>query len=169
MNNNDNRPAAIVLAILMLVLPGSLVAREKRGASIVVTFKDGHFAEGELIAVKPDSLLLLAEKDEAVALAEVRSIRVVRKSQALVGGLCGLAAGIAATALLASDTDYGPFQSSVSVLMGTVFISSGVGLGAGAGALAGKDKVFRLEGMSESERRTALIYLRKKARIQKVR
>jgi len=67
MNNNDNRPAAIVLVILMLVLPGSLIAREKRGATIVVTFKDGHFAEGELITVKPDSLLLFAEKDETVA------------------------------------------------------------------------------------------------------
>ncbi|NTV80650.1 MAG: hypothetical protein HGA24_04415 [Candidatus Aminicenantes bacterium] len=166
MNNNDNRPAAIVLAILMLVLPGSLIARDKRGATIVVTFKDGHFAEGELIAVKPDSLLLLAGKDETVALAEVRSIRVVRKSRALVGGLCGLAAGITAAAF-ASNEDFGPFDSSWSVLMGVLFVSSGVGLGAGAGALAGKDKVFWLEGMSESESRTALIYLRKKARIQK--
>jgi hypothetical protein len=169
MNNNDNRPAAIVLAILMLVLPGSLLAREKRGATIVVTFKDGRFAEGELITVKPDSLLLFAEKDEAVALAEVRSIRIVRKSQALVGGLCGLAAGIAATAVFASNEDFGPFDSSMNVLMGTLFVSSGVGLGVGAGALTGKDKVLRLEGMSESEFRTALIYLRKKARIQKVR
>ena len=169
MNNNDNRPAAIVLVILMLVLPGSLIAREKRGATIVVTFKDGHFAEGELITVKPDSLLLFAEKDETVALAEVRSIRVVRKSLALVGGLFGLASRIAATALFASNEDYGPFDSSASLLMGALFVPSGVGLGAGAGALTGKDKVFRLEGMSESGFRTALIYLRKKARIQKVR
>ena len=167
MNNNDNRPAAIVLAILMLVLPGTLIAREKRGANIVVTFRDGRFVEGELIAVKPDSLLLFAEKDETVALAEVRSLRVVRRSQALVGGFCGLAAGIAGT-VLASKEDLGPFDSSWSLLMGVFCISSGVGLGAGAGALAGKDKVFRLEGMSESEFRTTLIYLRKKARIQKV-
>jgi hypothetical protein len=71
MNNNDNRPAAIALVILMLVLPGSLIAREKRGASIVVTFKDG-ISRRKLIAVKP-VILLFAEKTDG-PLAEVRSM-----------------------------------------------------------------------------------------------
>jgi len=165
MKNELNRPAAIILTTLMLVLPGSLMAREKRGATLIISLKDGHIAEGELIAVRPDSLLIFDESAETVALAEVRNIRVVRKSHALVGGFCGLAAGIAAAAF-ASKEDLGPFDSSWSVLMGGLFVSSGVGLGAGAGALTGKDKVIRLEGMTEPQVRMALIYLRKKARIQ---
>lgn len=164
MRNKLNRQAAIILAILMLALPGSLIAREKRGATLIITLKDGNIAEGELIAVKPGSLLLLAGKDESVPLAEIRSIRVVRKSRALIGGFCGLAAGVALTAVLAADTDYGPFDPATSLLFGALFIPSGIGAGAGAGALAGKDKVFQLERMSETEVRTALIYLRKKAR-----
>ncbi len=167
MKNKLNRQAAIILAILMLALPGSLIAREKRGATLVIMFKDGHFAEGELIAVKPDSLLLLTGRDESVALAEIRSVRIVRKSQALVGGLCGLAAGVALTALIAADTDLGPFSSLGDFAVAVTLIPSGIGLGAGAGALAGKDKIIRLEGMTEPQVRVALVYLRKKARVQK--
>jgi hypothetical protein len=169
MKNNFAKSAAIILAFLMLTLPGSLAAREKRGATLIVTLKDGHFAEGELIAVKPDSLLLLAGRDESVPLAEIRSIRVVRKSKALVGGLCGLAAGVALTALCAADTDLGPFSPLSDLAVAMTVIPSGIGLGAGAGALAGKDKVIRLEGMSETEVRTALVYLRRKARTRALR
>jgi len=167
MKNKLSQPAAIILAILMLALPGSLIAREKRGATVIITLKDGHQIEGELISVKPDSLLLLAGRDESVPLAEIRSIRVVRKSRALIGGFCGLAAGVALTAVLAADTDYGPFDSATSLLFGALFIPSGIGVGAGAGALAGKDKVIRLEGMTDPQVRAALVYLRKKARIHK--
>jgi hypothetical protein len=167
MKSDISRPVAIVLAILFLVLPGSLSAREKRGATLIVTLKDGHFAEGELIAVKPDSLLLLAGRDVSVPLAEIRSIRVVRKSKALVGGLCGLAAGVALTAFCAADTDLGPYSPLGDLAVAVAAIPTGIGLGAGAGALAGKDKVIRLEGMTDPQVRVALVHLRKKARIRK--
>jgi hypothetical protein len=167
MKNELNRPAAIIIAILTLALPGSLMAREKRGATVIIALKDGHFVEGELIAVRPNSLLLLAEKDESVPLAEIRDIRIVRKSRAMIGGLCGLAAGVALTAVLAADTDYGPYDQATSLLFGALFIPTGIGLGAGAGALAGKDKVIRIEGMTDPQVRVALVYLRKKARIPK--
>lgn len=164
MKNTFYRPAAIMMAILTLALPGSLMAREKRGATLILALKDGHFVEGELIAVKPDSLLLLAGKDESVPLADIRSIRVVRKSQALVGGLCGLAAGVVAAALSSKDDPLPPFGTAA---VGIIFIPSGIGLGAGAGALAGADKVIRLEGMTDPQVRVTLVYLRKKARIPK--
>lgn len=164
MKNKLDRPAAIMMAILTLVLPGSLMARERRGATLIITLKDGHFVEGELIAVRSDSLLLLAGRDESVPLVEIRSVRVVRKSQALVGGLCGLAAGVVTAALSSKDDPLPPFGTAA---VGIIFIPSGIGLGAGAGALAGKDKVIRLEGMSDPQVRGALVYLRKKARIPK--
>ncbi len=166
MKNRLNLPAALISAILMLVIPGSLLAREKRGATLIVTLKDGHFVEGELIAVKPDSLLLLAGRDESVALAEIRSVRVVRKSRALVGGLCGLAAGVALTAAVAGGTDLGPFSDLGDFAVAMTCVPSAIGVGAGAGALAGKDKIIRFEALTEPQVRAALVYLRKKARIQ---
>ncbi len=167
MNKRSGRWVSAVVVCIVFTLTGSLWAREKRGASLIITFKDGHFAEGELIAVKPDSLLLLAGRDESVALAEIRSVRVVRKSQALVGGLCGLAAGVTLAACIAGDTDLGPFSPFADLAAAVTLIPSGIGLGAGAGALAGKDKIIRLEGMTEPQVRVALAYLRKKARVQK--
>lgn len=165
MNKRPGRWVSAAVVCMMFTLTGSLWAREKRGATLVITFKDGHFAEGELIAVKPDSLLLLTGRDESVALAEIRSVRVVRKSQALVGGLVGLAAGVALTALTTAGTDLGPFSGFGDFAVAVTLIPSGTGLGAGAGALAGKDKIIRLEGMTEPQVRVALAYLRKKARI----
>ena len=172
MKNKLNRTAAIILAILMLALPGSLIAREKRGATLVIMFKDGHFAEGELIAVKPDSLLLLAGKDESVDLAEVSSLRIVRKSKAGVGALGGLLAGIAGTVLYVSlqkEPDNlwdGAWQGIGNAGAAVMFVGSGLGVGLTVGALAGKDKVIRFEGRPESEIKKNLAYLRSKARIR---
>jgi hypothetical protein len=156
--------AATVLALLILVLPGALSARERRGANIVVTLKDGQTVSGELIAVKPDSLLLLdpAKKDESVDLVGIRSIRIVRKSKALLGMGCGFLAGVVVTAIYAKTQP----EESMAGLSALLFVPGGLGIGLLAGTLAGKDKTIQLEGKSESEVRQALAYLRGKARIR---
>lgn len=166
MMNELNRTTTIILAILTLALPGSLAAREKRGAPLIITLKDGHLVEGELIAVKPDSLILYSAKDETIDLARIKVIRVVKPPRIETGMLCGVAVGAVATAIFGAHDSGGEFGPVGTVLRGILFLSAGAGLGAGAGALAGKDKVFRLEGMSEAEVRTTLTYLRKKARIR---
>jgi hypothetical protein len=163
---------ATVLALLILVLPGTLSARERRGANVVITLKDGHYAAGELIAVKPDSLLILAGKDESVDLAGIRSIRIVRKSKAGLGAACGALAGVLGTVIFASvqkDPDglwdvvgQGLEVSGAAMAFGI----GGLGIGIGAGILAGKDKTIQLEGNSESEVKKNLAYLRGKARIR---
>ena len=154
---------ATVLALLILVLPGALSARERRGANLVITLKDGHFVTGELIAVKPDSLLLLAEKDESVDLAGIRSIRIVRKSKARLGGVYGILAGT----LIGGIEVALEGGARVEIGLGIVFggILGGI-VGLGVGAIAGTDKTIQLEGKSESEVRKALAYLRKKSRIR---
>jgi hypothetical protein len=42
-----------------------IMARDRRGADLVVILKDGQQASGELIAVKSDSLLLLSAEGAA--------------------------------------------------------------------------------------------------------
>ena len=157
----DKLVAAVVA--LMLVLPGALSARERRGANIIVTLKDGHFSAGELIAVKPDSLLLLAGKDESVDLIGIRSIRIVRKSKARLGGVYGILAGT----LIGGIEVALEGGARVEIGLGIVFggILGGV-VGLGVGAIAGTDKTIQFEGKSESEVGLALAYLRGKARIR---
>jgi hypothetical protein len=162
-----HKVTAICLALLLLSLPTSLSARERRGANLVITLKDGQTVSGELIAVKPDSLLLLAGNDESVDLASIRSIRIVRKSKALLGARCGLLAGLVGTLIFAAtnkepDILEGPAVVGVAV----AFVPGGLGIGLLAGTLAGKDKTIQLEGKSESEVRQALAHLRGKARIR---
>jgi hypothetical protein len=159
---------ATVLALLILVLPVALSARERRGAYLEITLKDGHYVVGELIAVKPDSLLLLnpAGTDDSVDLVGINIIRIVYKSKAgrglVIGGLAGaLIINVAAFA----DPLTEPNLTGVIVL-GALGAIPGALVGLAAGSLAGKDKTIQLEGKSESEVRKALAYLRGKARIR---
>jgi hypothetical protein len=169
-----HKVAAIGLALLLLSLPTWLSARERRGANLVVTLKDGQQIKGELIAVKPDSLLLLdsAGADQSVDLAGIRSVRIVRRSKALLGAACGLLAGLVGTAIFASGQEEpddpleaigeGMEVAGAAVAYGGI----GLGLGIGGGLLAGKDKTIQLEGKSESDRARALADLRGRARIR---
>jgi hypothetical protein len=167
MKKRPDKRIATVLALLILVLPGALSARERRGANLVITLKNGQHFYGELIAVKPDSLLLLAGKDESVDLVGIRSIRIVRKSKALLGAGCGLLAGLVGTGIFAATNKEPAILEGVAVAGVWIGYSfAGLGLGIGAGILAGKDKLIQLEGKSESEVRQALAYLRGKARIR---
>ena len=165
MKKTAYRVTAIGLALLLLSLPAVLSARERRGANLVITLKDGQQIKGELIAVKPDSLLLLnlAGKDESVDLVGIRSIRIVIKSKARLGGACGLLAGT----LIGGIEVALEGGARVEIGLGIVFggILGGV-VGRGVGAIAGTDKTIQLEGKSESEVRKALAYLRKKSRIR---
>ena len=157
-----HKVTAIGLVLLLLSLPTLLSARERRGAKLVITLKDGQTVSGELIAVKPDSLLLFAGKDESVDLVAIKSIRIVKKDKALLGAICGLLAGDAAGIIYGKSRP----EEELAGLSVLLTIPAGALIGAGAGLLAGKDKTIQLEGKPESEVGKALAYLRGKARIR---
>ncbi len=174
MKKRFDKKGATVLALLILVIPGALSARERRGAKLGITLKDGHYVVGELIAVKPDSLLLLnpVKKDESVDLTSIRSIRIIRKSKAKLGAGCGLLAALVGTVIVSSgqkksDNPFTLLGQGMEVAGAAIsFGTIGLGVGIGGGLLAGKDKLIQLEGESEAEVRQALAYLRGKARIR---
>jgi len=164
-----HRIMAIGLAILLLGLPISVSARERRGADIVVTIKEGQTIAGELIAVKLNALLLLtpAGKDESIDVAGIREIKVVKKSRALKSALYGFIAGAVAGVALAyavRDT-----EESVKPIIYPVGAAAGGAagglIGFGIGSLGGKAKTIRLEGMSESALKDILADLRNMARV----
>jgi len=144
--------------------------REKHGAKTIVTKNDGQQIEGELITVKPKSLLLLDTdgKDVSVGIADIKVIRVMKKSKGartgfLIGGGLALIVGIGQIG--AEVHGFIP-----SFLDGLIFFAlPGALLGGLIGGAAGIDKTFQIEGMTDSEIQEALDKLRKKARIRDYR
>jgi len=67
----------------------------KHGAKLIITKKNGQQIKGELITVKPNSLLILdAEgKDVSIDIADIKVIRIVKKSKFGKGLLYGLLIG----------------------------------------------------------------------------
>jgi hypothetical protein len=161
-----HKVTAIGLALLLLGLPSLLSAGERRGANLVITLKDGQQVKGELIAVKPDSLLLLslARKDESVNTVDIKSIKVVRKSRAGAGFVLGLLSGALVGAQWAHSEPY-PGEGGETIYGPVLFGALGALIGIGVGAAVSSDKTIQFEGMSKSERAMALDDLRYKARI----
>ena len=69
---------ALFLVFSLFALSGSLYAKERRGAELIVTKKNGQLIGGELITVKPNSLLLLdaVGKDVSVDIADIRLLEL---------------------------------------------------------------------------------------------
>jgi hypothetical protein len=140
---------------------------KRKGAELIVQKKDGQQVRGELITVKNSSLLLLDSEgaDVSIDIADIKVIRIVKKSKAILGASSGLLIGGGGAALLgqaASDTE----SPNVWILGALIFGGLGLLIGAGTGALLGIDKIIQIEGKSDSEIKEILEKLSKKARIQ---
>ena len=144
-----------------------------RGAKVIITKIDGQEVRGELIAVKPNSLLLsgFPEPVVSVGIADIRAVRIVKKSKSLLGAGIGGAIIIGGVALIAISTrgedDDGP-GIMIGLAAGLIALPAAA-LGGLIGAFAGIDKVIYFTGMTDSEIQETLEYLRKKARIRDYR
>ncbi len=83
MNPTGKKSVSLFLVFSLMMLSVNLYAKERQGATLIVTKKDGQLIKGELITVKPSSLLLLDTegKDVSVGIADIKVIRVVKKSK----------------------------------------------------------------------------------------
>jgi len=157
---------ALFLVFSLLALSGNLFAKERRGAKLIIAKKDAQKVEGELITVKPNSLLLLNTegKDVSIDVADIKVIRIVKKSKVLQGIGLGLLVGGGTGALMGAGRDYG------GALMGGIFLGAiGLLVGGTLGFASGIDNTIQIEGMSELEIKEILKKLRKKARIRDYR
>jgi len=158
---------SLVLIFSLMMLSTNLYAKERRGAKLIITKKNGLQTAGELIAVKPNSLLLLNTegRDVSVGIADIRNIRILKKSKALLGAGIGLVVGGGGGVLFphivggASDPWY---WSQIGILTGF----GGLLAGAIVGGLFGIDKKIQIEGKSDLEIQKTMDKLRKKARIR---
>jgi hypothetical protein len=137
------------LIVLLLIIPAGLSAKERRGADLIITRLDGSQVSGELIAVKRDSLLLLSNgRDESIDLPDIRSTRIVKKSQVgkdalygfLVGAVGGAGVGLAkGWTNLTTYLALGVFGGAIGALSGLV-----------VGSLAEVDSSFTVAGKPET-------------------
>ena len=143
---------------------------QKRGAKLIITKKNGYQTDGELITVKPNSLLLLSitGRDVSVDIADIKVIRVVKKSKPLLGAGIGVLIGGGGGALVGGTL---PVEGAHrhALTFGLIGALGGALIGGIIIDLFSQDKTIHFEGMSDSEIQEALDYLRKKARIRDYR
>ena len=166
MNPVGKKFISLFLIFSLMMLSVNLYAKERRGAKLIITKKDGQKVEGELITVKPSSLLLLNTegKDVSVGIADIKVIRVMKESKALLGAGLGFLIGVVPGALIGYRVGW---RTSEGALWGGVVGGLAAALiGGFIGISLGKEVTIQIEGMSEFEMQEALDKLRKKARIR---
>lgn len=169
-----NKLVSLFLVFFLLTLSGNLYAKERRGAKLQIIKKNGILQAGELITVKPNSLLLLSLTgwDVSVEIRDIKTIRIVKRSKVLPGIGLGLLIGAGTGALMGfsqgdrSDQFLG-LTATENALFGGIFLGA-IGLLAGGalGFASGLDNTIQIEGMTDSEIQEAMDKLRKKARIR---
>jgi len=149
----------------------SLLAKERRGADLVVTKTDGQRVAGELIAVKSTSLLLLDSQsgaDVSVRIDDIRDIRIVKKSKVLAGAGIGFLVSSVSLCGLWWATDREGFtdpEGGGPLVVAAIFGLPGLLVGASVGAILSKSKTMQIERKSDPEIKEILDKLRRQARV----
>ena len=181
MNPKSKKLISLFLIFSLIMLSTNLYAKERRGATLIITKKDGQQIRGELITVKPNSLLLLDTegKDVSVGISDIKVIRILRKSKVwtgvgyglLIGGGVGALLGFAGggqthTSTLGWGTHtYQNTAGEEALGYGIVLGAIGLLIGGTLGFAVGTDKTILVEGKSQRWIEFYLEILRKKARI----
>jgi hypothetical protein len=131
----------------------------------VITKTDGQLITGELIAVKPSSLLLLDSQtgtDLSIEIGQIAVIKIIKKSKALTVGAFGFGLGALLGFMAIQEEAEVPGETlSFTVICGTLAAIPGVLMG----AFLGTDKTIQIEGKSPEEIKAVMEKLRSKARV----
>ncbi len=162
----------LVFVFILLSIPAF---GAKRGAEIVVQKNDGHQVQGELIAVKKTSLLLLESEsgfDVSINVTEAEIVHILKGPKTGLGAISGLLVGGlvgAAAAGKSSDCGQCPSSSSRSLVGGALVGGVGAILGALIGsATGGSNEIIILKGLPPEELNARLEKLRSKARMKNI-
>ena len=163
-----------VLTTLLLFNPGVILSKGRRGAQVVVILRDGGTIEGELIAVRENSLMILdpdpTGTDLSVVIADVSQVRLQRRKRVpspagVLGVVVGAASG--ATYALVRSGGHEDFVMPGALACGLLGALLGGAIGFGVAGVGGeyREQVINFAPMTDSQIRLALARLRAQARI----
>jgi hypothetical protein len=171
LNTSWGRPILLFL-LSFAVLFNSLEAGTKQGAMIVVQKNNGHQIQGELIAVRKKSLILLNSEsgvDTSIDVSEIEIIHILKGPKTGLGAISGfLVGGAVGTVAAGKSSNCGECPNSISrnILGGVLLGGFGALIGALIGSTAGNNEIIIFQGLSQEELDMELGKLRSKARIR---
>ncbi len=170
MELTKKRLLAAALIVSSVAFPGVLAAQARRGANVVVTLRDMSQVAGELIAVKPDSLLLVSfvGKDESIPLTDIEYIMTKGKRKGGAGfGIGFLVGGIAGGVFAAHQIrEHLTEMPTLTAIVSPLLAGSLTGLvGLAIGSASRSNDTIQIAGVPEEDLAKALASLRKKARV----
>lgn len=165
------RGILIVSLICLLALSNGLQAAGRTsGAKLrVVTRLGSEWFKGEVIGVREDAVVLATEGGETrtIAIKDISSVRVYRRSAVFVGIPGGVLAGGAIGYAISAPANKNVFMGGITI---AAFSIGGALIGGASGALIGSlasaDKIYDLTKMSAAEIDTLMAKLRKMARVK---
>jgi len=171
---------ALAFCLITALLISPLAAMDDHGRNVVVTREDGTLAQGELLAVKRNALVVSAGETStgqsiSIAIEDIREVDVSKKSNALkgtlwgalVGGGIGTLGGLFVSAASYSR-DWGRFVSASDGAIYGLIIGGVLGVSIGAAISSGGNETFRFD-FSKEDREAALLQLSEYAAIKGVR
>ena len=163
---------ALAFCLITALLFSPLAAMEDHGRNVIVTKRDGTLAQGELLAVKRNALVVSAgetssEESVSVAIEDIENVEVILKSKVGKGRLWGgiIGAGLGAGYVLTEPADFG--SGVKAVIYGVLGLGLGVLIGGGAGSA--RNENFRFNDLSKEDREAALLKLSEYATLEGVR
>jgi hypothetical protein len=161
------------LAFSLVFFPVRLICDEKQGANIIVNLVDRPPASGELLAVREDSLILMDSSLKTgltIDFKDIKSVRIIRKSQVLLGMLGGFLAGRIISSGIKVPVRNTVDNWIIDSAMTTAAIPLGMtAVGALVGGAIGADKTILIRGKSPLEVKNILWKLRSKAKMPDAR
>lgn len=181
---NCKKCIVLFLVFSLILLPSATFANAKRGSNITIEKIGGGSVYGELITVRPDSILVLTaegieERGETVELSEIRVIRIWKVKSNPVGRI------IVSTVSMASIWGLswyglaslkGEYPAALPKEDRLKHAKTGAAIGAAVGLLIGiigasnaKAQLhsYEIEGMNSTQLAKTLRKLRRQARIPK--
>ena len=169
---------SIMLVAFVMLLSSNALAKDRRGAAVILTTPEGPEVRGELYAVKSDAFVVVDPEGRmtTVPAADVVESRLKKRSGRSVrtGAIIGSAAfvGFAFVQIIAnSDGSIGaPQAEEIATLSGLTLLSGAAGglVGWIAGG-ASSTKTVHFEGLSAESLQQVLTKLRKSARAPSLR
>lgn len=165
--------AVLLFAFVLLPSPRAM-AKERRGAAVILTTRGGQEIQGELYAVKKDALTIASSAGDVmtVGTAEIVQVWVKRRTGrsirtgAIVGGGAGLLCLGTAIAADSHGALGAPQTEEILVITGWTALCAGLGGLVGWVAAGPASKTFELGSLSGKALDLALAKLRKHARVR---